>query len=183
LVREFRVDAESVISGLLLDERRKPLAGWMVSCSGAQSEFVMTDKAGSFRFTNCSGGAHAITVYRQFGTEPAITRMQDIVAGGSELECCILDSWLPSSLICGRVFGEGNRPLKGATVRMRRDGYEGWIPSGSTGPGGEFETQQVPPGSYRLSVGHGEYAAEIRDVQLGQAERKTIEHIVLEKAD
>ena len=163
--------AKRTIHGVLVDERGQPLKYWFVFPIYS-SVPNRTDHQGRFEVR---AGPFLV---RQQGTKAPIA----IARFDEEREVYrILDAWLPSVVVRGRIFATSGRPLRGATITVRREISDHANVVAETDADGRYTTPILPPGKYFITASHPTHKTySWRDVLLGQNETKAMESIFLE---
>jgi RNA polymerase sigma factor (sigma-70 family) len=167
--QDITLDHGLTISGLLVDERDQPLAGWMVSVGRNKS--YRTGKNGRFQIPNCTDQDYRVVCSKKPGFTPAILIVPGIRPREDEQRLVVPDSHLPSAKIGGRILDADRLPLSGARMDLKQLSVNRLVPGPSTAKGGRFETRLLPPGKYRLSVGHPNhqlFRSEIVELRAGE---------------
>jgi RNA polymerase sigma-70 factor (ECF subfamily) len=185
---EFRWDAllrrGGEIAGVVLDERRAPIAGLEVRADAevegwARSNLrTLTDSEGNFRLTGAVRERYLLRIAEEHGLLDAPLYLDGIAPGTEGLEIVFPDRNRPSARFQGHLLDPSGAPFELKMLEARRIEPDSRLCSGSFVPratDGHFSTELLPPGRYELStvsstVGHwiiGTFdlaAGEVRDV-------------------
>jgi len=167
LERDFVLSLGHVLQGVLVDERGVPLSGWHVYNRSRDKSIprkmrlksTTTDKQGRFKIANCLDQPYDLTVAKGWGPDLVPTTILRAVKPDAEATTYkILDDWLPSAVIQGRVFTADSKPAKGARVMLQREGgYYYWQVAPPADAAGRFKTMRLPPGRYSMMIGHAKH--------------------------
>jgi hypothetical protein len=146
------------LSGIVVDGATgAPIRRALVQLVGPQSQLVLTDEGGKFKFENLAQGPCVIQAHK-----PGYTNLSGkspaMVTIGADTPPLVL-KLEPESPIAVKVTGEDGEGVEGLPVRVLssrvRDGRRYWDThgGGQTDEQGEFRVGNLPPGKYYVSVG------------------------------
>lgn len=181
---ELRLERGATISGRVVDEQGRPLAGWYV---GSQpSDFrkqwyprsASTDGEGRFLLANLGPGAHDLSV-RPPALSAALVELKSVAPGTSELELVVPEAHAANAEVSGRLVASSPDQLAGFELTLWRVGQnEGHFLECDAGSG-QFRGSAFP-GKYRLEIKrNGASAAESLEIELRSGERTDLGDIVL----
>jgi hypothetical protein len=122
-----------------------------------QSQAVLTDEGGKFRFENLAQGQGMVYAHKPGYTDSSRESPTRVTIGGDTSPLVLkLD---PESAIAVKVTGEDGEGVEGLPVRVLmsqvQEGRRYWNTQGGgqTDEQGEYRAGNLPPGKYYLSVG------------------------------
>lgn len=146
------------LSGTVVDALTgAPVRRALVRLVGPQSQLVLTDEGGKFRFENLSRGQNGIDVQKPGYTDSS-AKSVTVITIGTDTSPLVL-KLEPESTITVKVTGEDGDGVEGLPVRVlisqvqegRR--YLRMNGGGQTDEKGEFRAGNLTPGKYYVSVG------------------------------
>ena len=166
------IDPGRIFAARLLDEAGGPLVNWMVSADENGSHqpgyraSMRTDSEGRFRLLNCPDKP----LFLRFAPPRARLVFWTAIFEGVSTEerdrdFIILEEWMPTSTISGRLIDVHGRPI-GAEVSLRRPDRERAHSVHSDHETGDFTLGPLAPGTYRLKAHHDDTRASL-EVTLG----------------
>jgi len=151
--------ADCAITGRVLDEHDRPMAGCGVQASPPRGKGSFaasdTDAAGAFRFARCSPVAYRIDVYppRQGRDDPCLQPLATLRGVRPSPEAIVVrvpDAVVPSAAIEGALLDVDGKPASGAEVRCVLEGVEARLTVHPDPETGRFRVAPLPPGRYRV---------------------------------
>jgi hypothetical protein len=146
------------LSGTVVDAvTGVPIRRAMVQLMGMQSQAVLTDEGGKFRFENLAQGEAVIYAHKPGYTDSSGGAPVRVMIGGDTSPLVLkLD---PESAIVVKVTGEDGEGVEGLPVRVLmsqvQEGRRYWNTQGGgqTDEQGEYRAGNLRPGKYYVSVG------------------------------
>ncbi len=92
----------------------------------------------------------------------------------------ILDEWLPSAVVRGRVFDADGKPLPGVVIGQKLVHAKFGMPVPTTDAEGWFKTDRLTPGEYEFTFGHVRHVVVKRRFTLSTNQEHMLEPIVME---
>ena len=158
-------EAETTITGHVIDEKERPVAGAVVACDGSETRTLFD---GSYRFENLVPGTHAIEI----GLDGYLGQIKQIeTEEGGE---AVVDFHLEPEKGDTRIFGyvlekETDEPIRtGGSVYMIRPTFNRNVPFDPET--GYFEFADLPTGTYVLWTSVLEYDDEKKTVTVEEGE-------------
>jgi len=146
------------LSGTVVDALTgAPIRRALVALMGMQSQAVLTDEGGKFRFGNLAQGQGAIIAHKPGYTDPSAGSPTTVTIGGNTSPLVLKLN--PESAIVVKVTGEDGEGVEGLPVRVLmsqvQEGRRYWNTQGGgqTDEQGEYRAGNLRPGKYYLSVG------------------------------
>jgi hypothetical protein len=146
------------LSGTVVDALTgAPIRRALVQLAGMQSQAVLTDEGGKFRFENLAQGQGMVYAHKPGYTDSSRESPTRVTIGGDTSPLVLkLD---PESAIAVKVTGEDGEGVEGLPVRVLmsqvQEGRRYWNTQGGgqTDEQGEYRAGNLRPGKYYLSVG------------------------------
>jgi hypothetical protein len=146
------------LSGTVVDALTgAPIRRALVQLAGMQSQAVLTDEGGKFRFENLAQGQGMVYAHKPGYTDSSRESPMRVTIGGDTSPLVLkLD---PESAIAVKVTGEDGEGVEGLPVRVLmsqvQEGRRYWNTQGGgqTDEQGEYRAGNLRPGKYYLSVG------------------------------
>ena len=146
------------LSGTVVDALTgAPIRRALVALMGVQSQAVLTDEGGKFRFENLAQGQGMVYAHKPGYTDSSRESPTRVTIGGDTSPLVLkLD---PESAIVVKVTGEDGEGVEGLPVRVLmsqvQEGRRYWNTQGGgqTDEQGEYRAGNLRPGKYYLSVG------------------------------
>jgi hypothetical protein len=146
------------LSGTVVDALTgAPIRRALVQLAGMQSQAVLTDEGGKFRFENLAQGQGMVYAHKPGYTDSSRESPTRVTIGGDTSPLVLkLD---PESAIAVKVTGEDGEGVEGLPVRALmsqvQEGRRYWNTQGGgqTDEQGEYRAGNLRPGKYYLSVG------------------------------
>jgi hypothetical protein len=146
------------LSGTVVDALTgAPIRRALVQLAGMQSQAVLTDEGGKFRFENLAQGQGMVDAHKPGYTDSSRESPTRVTIGGDTSPLVLkLD---PESAIAVKVTGEDGEGVEGLPVRVLmsqvQEGRRYWNTQGGgqTDEQGEYRAGNLRPGKYYLSVG------------------------------
>jgi hypothetical protein len=146
------------LSGTVVDALTgAPIRRALVQLAGMQSQAVLTDEGGKFRFENLAQGQGMVDAHKPGYTDSSRESPTRVTIGGDTSPLVLkLD---PESAIAVKVTGEDGEGVEGLPVRALmsqvQEGRRYWNTQGGgqTDEQGEYRAGNLRPGKYYLSVG------------------------------
>lgn len=165
------------VSGRVLDEDRKPVAGASViltsrgtaavfggeTVMGRPLDSAMTDEKGKFTMDGAEPGPATLQITAR-ELLPYKSDLELAAGKGAENLEVILSLGLT---VAGRVLGPDGEPLSDAYVRLlgEQDPFAPFI-SAHSDEEGRYRLQGVAPGLHSFEANHGEYQRAVRDLEV-----------------
>ncbi len=124
---------------------------------GVQSQAVLTDEGGKFRFENLAQGQSAIIAHKPGYTDPSAGSLTMVTIGGDTSPLVLKLN--PESAIAVKVTGEDGEGVEGLRVGVLgsqvEEGRRYWTQhgGGQTDEQGEYRLGSLRPGKYYVSAG------------------------------
>jgi len=146
------------LSGTVVDALTgAPIRRALVQLAGMQSQAVLTDEGGKFRFENLAQGQGMVYAHKPGYTDSSRESPTRVTIGGDTSPLVLkLD---PESAIAVKVTGADGEGVEGLPVRVLmsqvQEGRRYWNMQGGgqTDEQGEYRAGNLRPGKYYLSVG------------------------------
>ena len=146
------------LSGTVVDALTgAPIRRALVQLAGMQSQAVLTDEGGKFRFENLAQGQGMVYAHKPGYTDSSRESPTRVTIGGDTSPLVLkLD---PESAIAVKVTGEDGEGVESLPVRVLmsqvQEGRRYWNMQGGgqTDEQGEYRAGNLRPGKYYLSVG------------------------------
>jgi len=146
------------LSGTVVDALTgAPIRRALVALMGVQSQAVLTDEGGKFRFENLAQGQGAIIAHKPGYTDPSAGSPTTVTIGGDTSPLVLKLN--PESAIVVKVTGEDGEGVEGLRVAVLgsqvEEGRRYWTQhgGGQTDEQGEYRVGSLPPGKYYVSAG------------------------------
>jgi hypothetical protein len=180
---EVRLDPGQVISGKIVDELGRPLAGWYVGsrASAMQNQWyprsAFADSEGRFVLANLGPGSHDLSVRTPQLSAPRLV-VPKVAPGTTGLELVVPDSSSESELT-GRIVASSPDLLVGIQLTLWRVGQNEGNFLEYDANSGQFRGSAFP-GTYRLDVTrNGANVVEVPQFELRRGERTDLGDIAL----
>jgi Carboxypeptidase regulatory-like domain len=146
------------LSGTVVDALTgAPIRRALVALMGMQSQAVLTDEGGKFRFGNLAQGQGAIIAHKPGYTDPSAGSPTTVTIGGDASPLVLKLN--PESAIAVKVTGEDGEGVEGLRVGILgsqvEEGHRYWTQhgGGQTDEQGEYRLGGLRPGKYYVSAG------------------------------
>jgi hypothetical protein len=145
------------VAGIVLDERGRPLEGWLVVAKETEQfggwTNGRTDTDGRFRLRNCSKKPFVLHVDspENAGLDP-VAILDDFAPGDEDIVIRVRDADVPTAFVEGTLVAAGGARLPVVTVACRSIHSNSWrdaLPDSS----GRFRLGPYRPGEYVLTIG------------------------------
>jgi hypothetical protein len=169
------------LSGIVVDALTgAPIRRALVALMGLQSQAVLTDEGGKFRFENIAQGQAAIIAHKPGYTDLSAGSQTMVTIGGDTSPLVLKLN--PESTVVVKVTGDDGEGVEGLRVAVLgsqvEDGHRYWSQhgGGQTDEQGEYRVGSLRPGKYYVSagpssrpVGHIGDDAQGNDIGYGRA--------------
>jgi carboxypeptidase family protein len=163
--RDLKFGGHLTLAGLVL-YRDQPLADALISLRGehlAVERSVITDHEGLFRFEELDADTYLLGLSH---ARELLTHNQPVELASDR----VLTIRLERSTVSGTVVdSDSSAPLADAAVDLRHvagDDGPDFLVGGSSDAAGNFRLERVPPGQYRMTVGHEGYSPAERQLEV-----------------
>lgn len=178
-----------VVSGRVLDDESRPLAGWSVrrETRGADPRDSMaggratTDAAGRFELDPCPPSLQDLSVRPpgQLFADPVAT-LEAVEPWAGEVTMTVAREDVPAAALRGRVTAPGGEAIAGALVRLLVLRPTFVHVETRTGPDGGFRVDGLPASRFELTVEAAGFVDLAREVEaLGEQEQRELGDLVL----